>query len=987
MPAITGTNGNDNLTGTSGSDTINPLLGRDTVDGLGDSDTLIVDYSSVPVDPYAGASLIAVPSVITSSGGSFGGSVNTVDGSNFVNFSNIEHLQVKLDFWHDVFILDGGALALGATVVLDGAGGTDTLEANLSALAAVDLTFDGTSTTASFGTIISFEVFKLNLTSGADHVTTGAGKDTLTGNGGDDVLNSGAGDDILNGGAGSNILNGGDGDDWITSSGIDTVNGGAGFGYDRWMGEYGASTENLVLTRDLAAGTGSLSNGTTLTGIEQVMYLTTGSGNDVFNFAVGEGGVYAAGAGDDTLNLNGNGFNSTLSADGAGAFRGNFSGDQFSGFEHINFVSSSFNDTISVDAAPLLAGATLSLNAAGGLDRLIIDFSAYASISFIIAADTSVTTPVPLTLSNFEVYQITSGAGADTITTGSGDDIIQANGGNDVINGAGGNDLLDGGAGADAMSGGTGNDIYILDDAADTAIENAGEGVDEVRTALASFSIAGLANVENLKGTGAAGQTLIGNELANAITGGAGNDSLIGGTGGDTLAGGLGNDSYHVDSFADAIVEQAGGGRDVVYASSSYALTAGAEVEILSTASLGAVTAIDLIGNAFGQEIYGNAGSNYLTGGGGVDYLVGLGGDDRYLITGAGDHVVESAGGGRDVIYVQASYTLQAGLEIEILSAVNQSAATPLNLVGNAFDQEIYGNAGANYLQGGGGNDYLVGLGGSDRYFVTGPGDHVVESVGGGARDVIYTPSDYVMIEGVEIEVLASSDQSGTGAQTLIGNGFGQEIYGNNGTNFLEGGGGADYLAGFGGDDAYVVDSADDYVAESALGGRDVVYAKVSYALAAGQAIEVLSTASTGGTAAIDLTGNEAGNALYGNAGANVLNGGAGADYLMGFGAADSFAFTTALGGGNVDTLADFVSGTDKVLLDDAVFTGLSLGALSANAFVTGTQAGDADDRIVYDSATGQLFFDADGNGAGAQVLFATLDGHPPLNAGDFTVI
>ena len=72
--------------------------------------------------------------------------------------------------------------------------------------------------------------------------------------------------------------------------------------------------------------------------------------------------------------------------------------------------------------------------------------------------------------------------------------------------------------------------------------------------------------------------------------------------------------------------------------------------------------------------------------------------------------------------------------------------------------------------------------------------------------------------------------------------------------------------------------------------------------------------------------------------------------------------------------------------LDDAVFTGLALGALNPNAFVIGSAAADADDRIIYNGATGQLFFDADGNGAGAAILFATVQGAPPLSAGEFIV-
>jgi len=391
-------------------------------------------------------------------------------------------------------------------------------------------------------------------------------------------------------------------------------------------------------------------------------------------------------------------------------------------------------------------------------------------------------------------------------------------------------------------------------------------------------------------------------------------------------------------------------------------------------------------GGAAEDDLSGRDGDDFLDGGAGADRMDGGDGDDSYLVDDAGDQVLEAAAQGRDVVYASVDYKLAAGQEVEILSSVSQAATTALQLVGNELGQEIYGNAGANFLQGGGGTDYLVGLGGNDVYFIAGPGDNVVESAGGGT-DIIYTPGDYTMIGGVHVELLASSNQAGTNAQTLIGNEFDQTIYGNAGANFIEGGGGTDTLVGLAGNDVYVVDSAGDYVAESAGGGRDVVYAKASYTLAAGQEIEVLSTTSQSGTTAIDLTGNNLANALYGNAGANVLNGGAGGDYLQGFGGADSFAFTTALGGGNVDTLADFVSGTDKILLDHAVFAGLSLGALSANAFVAGTQAGDADDRIVYNSATGQLFFDADGSGAGAQVLFATLDGHPPLNAGDFTVI
>lgn len=49
-------------------------------------------------------------------------------------------------------------------------------------------------------------------------------------------------------------------------------------------------------------------------------------------------------------------------------------------------------------------------------------------------------------------------------------------------------------------------------------------------------------------------------------------------------------------------------------------------------------------------------------------------------------------------------------------------------------------------------------------------------------------------------------------------------------------------------------------------------------------------------------------------------------------------------------------------------------------------RSGD-NDRIVYNSATGQLFYDSDGSGAGAAVLFATLQTGLGLAASDFEVI
>ena len=73
----------------------------------------------------------------------------------------------------------------------------------------------------------------------------------------------------------------------------------------------------------------------------------------------------------------------------------------------------------------------------------------------------------------------------------------------------------------------------------------------------------------------------------------------------------------------------------------------------------------------------------------------------------------------------------------------------------------------------------------------------------------------------------------------------------------------------------------------------------------------------------------------------------AGSDVLIGYGGSDTFAFTTGLGAGNVDIIEDFVSGTDRIALDDWIFNAIVPGALAAGAFVVAATAQDGDDRIL----------------------------------------
>jgi Ca2+-binding RTX toxin-like protein len=100
----------------------------------------------------------------------------------------------------------------------------------------------------------------------------------------------------------------------------------------------------------------------------------------------------------------------------------------------------------------------------------------------------------------------------------------------------------------------------------------------------------------------------------------------------------------------------------------------------------------------------------------------------------------------------------------------------------------------------------------------------------------------------------------------------------------------------------------------------------------------------------------------------------------------DTFIFNAALAS-NVDRIRDFRASDDTFQLDNAVFTGLTDGALSAGAFAFSSATAEADDRVIYDQGTGNLFFDADGGTRDNQTLFATLTNKASITASDFFVI
>jgi Ca2+-binding RTX toxin-like protein len=140
------------------------------------------------------------------------------------------------------------------------------------------------------------------------------------------------------------------------------------------------------------------------------------------------------------------------------------------------------------------------------------------------------------------------------------------------------------------------------------------------------------------------------------------------------------------------------------------------------------------------------------------------------------------------------------------------------------------------------------------------------------------------------------------------------------------------------------------------------------------------------------LKGDAGADRLLGGAGNDTLNGGAAIDTLTGGSGNDFFVFNAPLAAANRDVITDFTNAAgnnDTFRLENAVMTKLGAGvhALNPAFFKAGTVAIDANDFIVYNKATGMLWYDVNGSGAGGVTQLATLTNKPTLTASDFVVI
>ncbi|GEO17855.1 calcium-binding protein [Microvirga aerophila] len=386
--------------------------------------------------------------------------------------------------------------------------------------------------------------------------------------------------------------------------------------------------------------------------------------------------------------------------------------------------------------------------------------------------------------------------------------------------------------------------------------------------------------------------------------------------------------------------------------------------------------------------VVGNGGNNVLRGTGNDDNLQGRGGDDDLNGRGGDDYL--SGGSGRDELY--------GGSGDDYLD-------------GGSGHDELFGNAGKDHLVGGSGNDELSGGTGHDHLFGGTGNDRAFFNVSTGGSDIVNlgSGSDTVSVTAStarQVRLTFTSAEVGNGTATDAGTmtnqdgGLAVRLQSENSAGDLVGD-----ISRFD-DEGITFDAARsgltfdvrDLVSGAARGdqfdvvslgtrGADNLWAVQSgdaYYFNAGMGNDRV----TGGRDDDFLVGGAGNDSLSGGRGDDTFIGGGGNDVLTGGTGDDAFIFAAPLDpAGNVDRIQDFRASDDTLRLDNTVFVGLADGALSATAFALTSAAAEADDRVIYDQSTGNLFFDADGGARDNQTLFATLTNRASITANDFFVV
>jgi Ca2+-binding RTX toxin-like protein len=484
-----------------------------------------------------------------------------------------------------------------------------------------------------------------------------------------------------------------------------------------------------------------------------------------------------------------------------------------------------------------------------------------------------------------------------------------------------------------------------------------------------------------------------------------GNDNVVGSSGADTII--FGTALTNADSI------DGGAGRDILTFTDNTTATndldqisniesiilgnAATSIKTLdSMVAAGALLAVDGSGVTLGAINWdGSAeldGSFEISGGSGADVLKGGSGND-FFDGGNGADTVDG-GGGDDFIIMAVSAgnidNLDGGLGNDTLQLVGTPAGTVIVDLASTIDQIVSINGSLeNLTQKGFENLDASGMGGTAAVSVT--------AAAGGS-----------VITG------------GAGADTLIGG---------DGNDILNGGGGVDSVTGGLGDDLILWDKAAGDTLDGGTDGSDTLKLVTTTTgnitvdlsssgdqVSTGAGIQtgfenfdgsILTTGTLTATAAASgsvligggatdvLNGGTGADTLIGNGGNDTITGGGGPDVLTGGAGADHFVFNGTPDGSTYDVITDFVSGTDIIDLSHPAFFAITTAgstggtAISPAEFAWGdlTSSGAAGVYLVYNDVTGNLYYDADADGAQTGQLIVHLDGAPAITAVDIHIL
>ncbi|KQU91036.1 hypothetical protein ASC78_18800 [Variovorax sp. Root318D1] len=333
-----------------------------------------------------------------------------------------------------------------------------------------------------------------------------------------------------------------------------------------------------------------------------------------------------------------------------------------------------------------------------------------------------------------------------------------------------------------------------------------------------------------------------------------------------------------------------------------------------------------LVGSGGNDDLNGNAGSDLLIGGDNNDDLDGGAGND-VLRGGAGNDDINGGAGTEDLIDFSEP-TVGAGITFTLTQSSGNTVFNGPGSLGNDTYRNIEGVIGtavADTLTGSASNDILRGGGGNDTLDGAGGAGDLLD-FSDGTAGLTFTLTQSSSTTSFNASAAGLGTDSYKNFEGVIGTAFADTITGSASNDQLRGGGGNDVISGLAGDDR--------------------------------------------------------------------IAGGTGADILTGGTDNDTFVFDSAPNA--VDSVTDFdasgsVGSGDLVELSLGTFTALSTASgstLSAAEFASsdGGGAGDtvgAGVHVIYDSATGNLYYDADGLSAANRTLVATLTLSNPADTFD----